>query len=455
VRVSGRLVVPLSLLLIALLSWAWPRTREAAVLALPDTEGRCGEGWVEGENGVLTLHLAGTPYEMGLQQGVLLRSEIREEIRSSVYQSRIQEGGVSHLLLLRLAREIDGHLASEYREEMAGLAEGAGVSYAQVLLLNTYQDVISQPWPEESTQELVLSLSPAYVPHFRPPDLVETDNAPTEEGPAGRSLYSFLSAGFSAFGQATLDAGLIQAAAFAAPLPATDELVVVHYRPSVGNSFVAVRRPGMIGLSLGLNEERVAVTALPSPSQDASLQGVPLPLLLREVLQYAGDIPAALRIVASAERSTGYNVLIGDGKRPDAQVAEFSAHQYAVMDAENDLVVRTNHYLDPVLRDTQVDVSWWDEDTSWEDLEALLNQLERRYGSLDPSEVVRLLEQVHAGDPGGCGDGGEGLVIGVLMDASDLDVRVVTCDGRSATIPALHQDWTPGAAPALTTAPSR
>jgi hypothetical protein len=440
VRVSGRLVVPLFLLLIALLSWAWPRTHQATVRAVPDAEGRCGEGWIEDGDGILTLHLTGTPYEMGFQQGDLLRSEIREEIRRSVYQSHIQEGGISHLLLLRLAREIDAHLPSEYREEMAGLAEGAGVSYAQVLLLNTYQDVISQPWPDESTQKLVLSVSPAFVPHFRPPDVVDSNNAPARDGSSGRFLYTVVSGGFSVFGQATLDAGLIQAAEFAAPLPSTDELVVVHYQPSVGNSFVAVRRPGMIGLSLGLNEERIAVTALPSPSQDASLQGVPLPFLLREVLQYAGDIPAALRIVASAERSTGYSVLIGDGKRPDAKVAELSAHQYAVLDAENDLVVRTNHYLDPALRDTQFGFSWWDEETSWENLEALLKELESGYGSLDPSEIAGLLQELHAGDPGGCSDDGGGLVIGVLMDVSDLDVRVVTCDGGSATTLGLHLD---------------
>jgi hypothetical protein len=218
--------------------------------------------------------------------------------------------------------------------------------------------------------------------------------------------------------------------------------VVVHYQPHNGNSFATVRRAGVIGLSLGLNEERVAVTALPSPSQDASLHGMPLPFLLREVLQYAGDIPAALRILASVERDTGHNVLVSDGKRPDARVVECSAHQYAVFAAEGGLIVRTNHYVDAGLRETQYSFTWWDEDASWEKLEALLRELESDYGSLDTPRAVRLLQRVDESGQGGCTEVGEDLVLGVLMDVSELTVRLVTCDGSVATGPGLDLDQT-------------
>ncbi len=374
---------------------------------------------------------------MGYQQGVLLRDEIRDGIRWNVYQRQIQDGRVSHLLLLRLAREIEGHLSSENREEMAGLAEGAGVSYTQILLLNTYEDVVAFPWPGESTQNVMLSLSQAFSPHFGFVDTAGGGSAAADEGSSGRSSQTVVSGAFSVFGQATSDAGLMQAAEFAHPLPSAGDLVVVHYEPSTGNSFVAVTRPGMIGVTLGLNEERVAITALPSPSQDASLEAVPLPLVLREALQYAGGIPEALRIVASAERRTGQNVLIGDGKGPDAKVVECSAHQYAVFDAESDFVARTNHFLDPALRETQSALSWWDEDDSWEDLEALLRELESDYGRLGPSEVVTLVQRLQESEQGGCLGGGEDSVAGVLMDADDLSLRLVTCDGEVVTIPGL------------------
>jgi hypothetical protein len=437
VRASSRLAVPLFLLVIALLLWVSSHAIPPAALAVRDDEGRWGKGSLEDETALRILHLSGTPYEMGYQQGVLLRDEIRDEIRSSVYERQIQDGRISHLLLLRLARETEGHLSSEHKEEMAGLADGAGVSYTQVLLLNTYEDVVDFPWPGESTQDLILSLSPPFIPHFSLVDPADGGLDPVVEASSVRSAHAVVSGAFSIFGLATLDAGLEQAAEFASPLPSSSELVVAHYEPSTGNSFVAVRRPGMVGVTLGLNEERVAVTALPSSSQDATLKAVPWPLVLREVLQYAGGIPGALRIVASAERSTGQNVLIGDGKRPDGKVIECSAHQYAVFDAENDFVARTNHFLDPALRETQEALSWWDQDASWEDLDALLRELESGYGGLGPSEVVKLVQRLQIGEQGGCtGDGGDS-VAGVLMDVSGLDLRLVTCDGEVTTLPGL------------------
>lgn len=439
-RAPGRLAIPLFLVLIALLPWVSSRAAPPTELATYDADGHCGDGWLEEQNGVRILHLGGTPYEMGYQQGVLLRSEMRDEIRRSVYGSRIQEHQVSHLFLLRLAREIDGRLSSEYRQELAGLAEGAGVSYAQVLLLNIYEDVIAQPWPAESTQDLILSLSPAYLPHFRPPQAFGGSQAILDDETSEAVSEAVVDGAFSVFGAATLDAGLLQVAQFRSPLPSTGELVVVHYQPHTGNSFVTVRRPGAVGLFLGLNEERVAVTALPSPSQDASLAGMPLPFLLREVLQYAGDIPAALGILASAERDTGHNVLVGDGKRPDAKVVECSAHRYAVFDAQADLIARTNHYVDAGLRETQYGFAWWDEDASWEKLEALLGELESDYGSLDASGAVRLVQRLDESEQRGCTEGGGDSVLGVLMDVSELTIELVTCDRSVATGPGLDLD---------------
>src|SRR3954451_17657904 len=45
------------------------------------TIARCGEGFLEEVGGSRVLHLKGTPYEMGFQQGALLRDEIRELVR--------------------------------------------------------------------------------------------------------------------------------------------------------------------------------------------------------------------------------------------------------------------------------------------------------------------------------------------------------------------------------------
>src|SRR5215469_1593226 len=53
----------------------------SAARADTKTLARCGQGFLEEVDGYRVLHVKGTPYEMGYQQGALLKDDIREGIR--------------------------------------------------------------------------------------------------------------------------------------------------------------------------------------------------------------------------------------------------------------------------------------------------------------------------------------------------------------------------------------
>ena len=55
--------------------------RLAARRAETKTLARCGAGFLEEVDGYRVLHVKGEPYEMGYQQGALLRDDIRENVR--------------------------------------------------------------------------------------------------------------------------------------------------------------------------------------------------------------------------------------------------------------------------------------------------------------------------------------------------------------------------------------
>ena len=57
-------------------SWAG-----ASLRAESRTVARCGAGFLEEVDGYRVLHVKGTPYEMGYQQGALLKDDIRENVR--------------------------------------------------------------------------------------------------------------------------------------------------------------------------------------------------------------------------------------------------------------------------------------------------------------------------------------------------------------------------------------
>jgi hypothetical protein len=153
------------------------------------------------------------------------------------------------------------------------------------------------------------------------------------------------------------------------------------------------------------------------------LRRLKLPFLLRDVLEYAGDIPTALRLVASAGRTAGNNVVIGDGKPADAQAMEVSAHLYAVFEAEDDLITRTNHYLDPALAETQTQQTFpqREYESSQARLEAMYQGLETEYGQLDLSGAISLLHESRTAN-----EEEEESVFGVVIASSDLEVWVLS-----------------------------
>ena len=366
---------------------------------------------------------------MGYQHGVLLGDAIRARIGDGLLGGIVQEGQVSHFLLIRHAHQTETVIRPEYREEMVGVADGAGVSYSDVLVLNTYDDLVARPWPDESTQDLLLSLSSAFAPHFGPPGAPGGPGQDARHRTSGHVPSSRALGAFAVFGLATRDGSLLQVVEFGSPAPHPEELVMRVYQPEEGDGFVCVGPPGEVGCEVGLNEEQISVTALFSPSGDSSLDGVPLPFVLRDVLQNAGDIPGALGILAGEERTIGHNVLLGDGKRPDAQAVEFSTHLYAVFEAQNGFVVRTNHFLDEGLAETQRSLSWWQEDESWEHLEELLKALEFDYGRLDSARAMRLVRQIAIDAEGAPSGANEPEVLGVVLAPGDLEISLVAGSG--------------------------
>lgn len=100
-------------------------------------------GSVETAASIRIVRLSGTPYEMGLQQGVLLRDSIRELVSRYLYGRMVGDSGAQHFWLLVQSRLTEPLLPASIRSELHGVADGAGLSYRDVLLLNTVPDQLA------------------------------------------------------------------------------------------------------------------------------------------------------------------------------------------------------------------------------------------------------------------------------------------------------------------------
>lgn len=109
-----------------------------------------------------TLVLTGSAYDRGLQHGTQLRSKIRSFyttlMTNSLYpflsreqpdiatllkeydSEKYQNGKFAYELLLESAKNLERNLGRNARDEMRGIADGSGLTYEEVLVLNTFVD---------------------------------------------------------------------------------------------------------------------------------------------------------------------------------------------------------------------------------------------------------------------------------------------------------------------------
>ena len=200
-------------------------------------------------------------------------------------------------LLVRAARTLQRHVPAEYLDEMEGVARGAGVPYDAILLENVFLTLAEQPNP------LSLLTLPA-----RCTNVVATGDATS----MGQLLHG-----------STLDWGMREVLR-----PRTRALVM---EPATGHPFVSVTWPGMVGTLRAMGAQGLSLTeeSCAAPG-DSTLDGVPVNLLMRQVVQHAGSLDEAVRLLTEAPGTCGYKITVADGRALDARVVEVTARQHQV-----------------------------------------------------------------------------------------------------------------------------
>lgn len=264
---SRRLCVGFILVLAALVGMA-----SIARVTNAQTVARCGAGWLELVDGYRVLHLKGTPYEMGYQQGALLKEECRANLDYLLNVKGREPVEIGPLKISpRVA--IEGIVAGQkkyvpqkYFEEMDGLAAAAGLKKTDV-----------------------------YVANFIP--------------------EAFHCSGFAVMNTATKDGTLYHGRVldYAIDWRLQEHAVLVVAEPQGGIPFVNVTYAGFVGSVTGMNAQHVAIGEMGGGGL-GHWDGVPMAFLVREVLETARDLDAAIAIFRDRPRTCEYYYVISDGK---------------------------------------------------------------------------------------------------------------------------------------------
>ncbi len=238
------------------------------------TIARCGQGWLEEVDGYRVLHVKGTPYEMGYQQGALLKDDIRENVRFlfdvKAKELKAEVAGVKLVdpkkVIAGISRNQRKFVPARYFEEMEGVAAGAGLKAEDVIVAN-------------------------FIPEM------------------------FHCSGFALAGSATKDGTLYHGRVldYGCDWQLQDHAVLTIAEPSGKIPFVNVTYAGFIGSVTGMNAKKISIGEMGGRGL-GHWEGVPMALLVRWALEEGGTLDEAVAVFRDHPRTCEYYYVIADGK---------------------------------------------------------------------------------------------------------------------------------------------
>jgi isopenicillin-N N-acyltransferase like protein len=221
--------------------------------------------------------VTGTPKEMGLALGTLMRPEIQAFAPRFLEMAQNAEGAkVSTANLDNAWQSMQPFMGAQFVEEMEGLAEGAQVPLALLKRV-----------------------------HMIP------------------AVSEYSCSGVAIWGKATRTGHLYQIRNldYTTSAHLQDFRCVVVYIPKSGIPHINPSFAGSIGCNTGMNLEGITLTEIgDSPAKDGpyEMHGIHFMILFRQILYSAKSLEDAVQMIKDAKRIKKYHFVVGDGKKPAA-----------------------------------------------------------------------------------------------------------------------------------------
>jgi Acyl-coenzyme A:6-aminopenicillanic acid acyl-transferase len=277
-------------------------------------------------DGFVQIGVSGSPHEMGLQHGELLRDEIRGLLDAVHHHVLYGQPSVVGWGLRRgtrtLARLMEPYIPRRYRLEMDGVARAADVSYRDVLLVNCFDDVLANLRIFASMfGRLGCSAFAANASPGADGELV-----------SGRNLDYFVNSA-------------VADEVWAATNYMKQHVVAIKHRPDDGAGFASVAWPGFVGVATGMSDTGMVASALVVTTVRNRPFATPAPFLYRRIVEETTRLDEAISILRRAPRTQGHNVLLASAADQSAAVVEYTPWRLAVRTPEDGFIATTNHFV--------------------------------------------------------------------------------------------------------------
>lgn len=280
---------------------------------------------------ITVVEIEGTPYEIGYQNGVLMKEEVNgllAEVYSRYLPPRSFKTFLVRLFLLNLVKKIDKHIPSEYRQEMQGVADGAKVGYNDILLMNTFDDGFN-------------AINPVFLLYLY--------------NLTGLSKDAFWGCSSVIVHKGERSPHLIigQTVDFDVPLGAGRS--VLYIVKKTGKQILYIPSfPGIIFLN-GLNDKGLILTQRAAPTGQGKI-GMPINVLSRKILEESESLDEARKYLTEFQWSIPRSFLIADSKANLSSIFEvLPGKGIKEIETKEGYVGAANHFKDKEFRKVQED----------------------------------------------------------------------------------------------------
>lgn len=292
-------------------------------------------GSIKKQNGIISIKLVGSSYDIGFQYG----STLKEEIKDSIYKyfsSQISKllksdkrfrldtiNKVVVTLLKTKAQKFIHRIPEEIKQEIKGFSDGAEIDFKSALEVYVFPEIMSY----------LISKS-------------HNDSYSFKTYLSGESLMGCTS--ILAYGDATNDNTLLHGRNLdSLGIGYWDKYPLVNYvTPDDGFKYVSIGSVGLVGgVISGMNEKGITYSLHQNYSKEIDENNTPILALGTMILKYAGTLSKAQEIIKSAKAVGGWSIVVSDYKIKDAFVAEICGSEVHFRSSDRDLLICTNSYL--------------------------------------------------------------------------------------------------------------
>jgi len=283
------------------------------------------------------LHLEGSAYDIGYQHGSLLKDQIARNVDRFIDKNLPPNPTPAVIAqFLSVLPQVIPHIPAELIEEMHGLADGSGLPYEKIVLVNLFPEM-------------------------------------------------FHCSGIATKGAATANGDLyhVRVLDYAAAATIQDTAVLLIVKPNNGHAFANVTYAGFVGSITGMNAQKISVGEIGGKGY-GSWDGMPMAFLLRTILQHTSSIEEIKSLLKSTPRTCEYHYVFADGKTGDAIGVYATANVLQFIEPGDTYTLPNGTFQQP---EECVAIS------GIERYPALLERLTSYYGKMDVAALKTIITQ--------------------------------------------------------------